>query len=453
MDKKFKEYLESINQTYHTTIDPKGPGVVRLHLVPPEKIRFGIPWLVIINGQDILPLSLSWAILLKEFIEEVNSRNHPIISEEDMKTIIDNTVLKVKEIYPKTDKKMIENDLKDIIDTFVRIARGKKPRFDIGYLDLKHYAKNMSAPHRMDLMISPMMKNNHWHCNNKCLHCYASGEEFANFEEISTADWKTIIDKLRLAKVPQITFTGGEPTLRDDLVELIEYAKWHVTRLNTNGRLLTKGLCKDLYDASLDSVQITVYSEKKEIHNFLVGTDGLNDTLEGIKNAIDAHLNVSVNTPLCTLNKDYLSLIKFLHEEYNVRYFTCSSLIVSGNAAKDESKETTLLEYELFEIVKNAKKYCDENECELSFTTPGAIQDEKLSSLGMTIPMCGAASSNMGVAPNGDVIPCQSWLSKDNLGNLLTNDWKTIWNSKRAKAIRKATIRAKKCPLSNGDCR
>ena len=76
-----------------------------------------------------------------------------------------------------------------------------------------------------------------------------------------------------------MTFTGGEPTLRADLVELVDAAQWFVTRLNTNGRLLTPMLCQKLYDASLDSVQVTLYSHDKDIHNALVGADGFDDTV------------------------------------------------------------------------------------------------------------------------------------------------------------------------------
>ncbi len=74
-----------------------------------------------------------------------------------------------------------------------------------------------------------------------------------------------VLDRLRAANIPQVTFTGGEPTLREDLVELVEAAQWFVTRLNTNGRLLTPALCQKLYEASLDSVQVTLYSHDKDI--------------------------------------------------------------------------------------------------------------------------------------------------------------------------------------------
>ena len=105
--------------------------------------------------------------------------------------------------------------------------------------------------------------------------------------------------------MPQVTFTGGEPTLRADLAELVDAAQWFVTRLNTNGQLLTPELCAKLYDASLDSVQVTLYSAEGNIHNQLVGVNGFNDTVQGIRHAVEAGLIVSVNTPLCSLNTDY----------------------------------------------------------------------------------------------------------------------------------------------------
>ena len=79
-------------------------------------------------------------------------------------------------------------------------------------------------------------------------------------------DWKRIIDKLWENGVPQIVFTGGEPTLRDDLVELIEHSKEFVTGLVTNGRRLAS-LAKDLNRAELDYVQVSLESHLPEVHD------------------------------------------------------------------------------------------------------------------------------------------------------------------------------------------
>ena len=166
----------------------------------------------------------------------------------------------------------------------------------------------------MDLMVSAMTQDGAWHCNQKCLHCYAAGQPMGESRELTTAQWKKALERLRHANIPQVTFTGGEPTLRADLVELVETAQWFVTRLNTNGRLLTPELCRRLYEASLDSVQVTLYSADAAVHNTLVGAPGFDDTVQGIRNAVAAGLMTSVNTPLCSLNRDYAATLRFVHE-------------------------------------------------------------------------------------------------------------------------------------------
>jgi MoaA/NifB/PqqE/SkfB family radical SAM enzyme len=130
-------------------------------------------------------------------------------------------------------------------------------------------------------------------------------------KERSTAEWKTLIDKCREAGIPQLTFTGGEPTLRKDLVELVRHAEWHVTRLNTSGINLSAELCKQLEKANLDGVQVTLHSDDHQIHDALVGKLGAwVQTVQGIQNALQAGLSVSVNTPLVKMNASYAETLK-----------------------------------------------------------------------------------------------------------------------------------------------
>ena len=432
---------QNLRNVAHTTLNPYGPGTVRIHMVPPKRtLNKDVPYLVFLNGSNILPIKISWAILLSAFIEEINYYEGNEITKENLERVVRRAVLKVKGVYPTVSSKKLKKDLWRMVDAFVKIAYGEEVKEDIGLISINDYAKYMKAPHRMDLMISSMTKNNCWNCNQKCLHCYAAGQEKANVQELSTRQWKNVIDKCRKIGIPQITFTGGEPTLRKDLIELIDYSKWFVTRLNTNGVLLTEELSEQLYEASLDSIQITLYSSVPEVHNELVGAQNFEKTVNGIKNAIKAGLNVSINTPLCTLNSDYSSTLNFIND-LGVKYVSCSGLIPSGNAKKSNSLTTKLTNSEMYNILERASKVCMEKHIEISFTSPGWVEEEKLRNLKFDVPACGACLSNMAIAPNGEVIPCQSWLSSnESLGNILINNWQNIWNSDECMEIRNRTV-------------
>ncbi len=447
LKEKFYE-LNNWKGVVHTTLNPNGPGAVRIHLIPPKFSWFKIvPSVVILNGQDVLPINESWSILLTELIKQINRYEQKAVTQEDMDCIMQDTFHNVRKVYSNVDDDQLRNDINVIMDVFDDIARGRKPDYDIGIFSLADYSPNMIAPHRMDLMVSAMTKEGNWHCNQRCLHCYAAGQDFAETRELTTRQWKTVIDKCRDSRIPQLTFTGGEPTMREDIVELIAYSRWFVTRLNTNGVLLTKELAKKLYDAELDSVQVTLYSHRPEVHNALVGADNFNKTIEGIKNALEAGINLSVNTPLCSVNTDYDDMLKFLHK-MGVEYVTCSGLIVTGNATSSGSRETQLSNDEIYEVVKKASRYAFSNDMEMDFTSPGWIEPEKLSELGIIAPSCGACLSNMAIAPDGNVMPCQSWLSDRSLGNILTSRWKNIWESSECRRIRNESAKMEGvCPL------
>lgn len=447
--KKLKKYIEeNLNEVKHTTINPDGPGAVRIHMIPPKIDEDGFSAsVVIVNGQDIIPVNLSWSVLLNELIDEVNKYHGKSISEWDSDKIVDDTVNRVRKIYPFLSKRLIKRDIFHIMNTFTQVAYGIVPEGEIDYMDIGSYAPYMQAPHRMDLLVSAMVKDGKWHCNQNCLHCYAAGQELVSEEELGTDDWKKIIDKCREAMIPQITFTGGEPTMREDIFELIDYSKWFVTRLNTNGIKLTKDYCKKLYEVSLDSCQITFYSYDKEIHNKLVGADQYESTLAGIENAIEAGLNISINTPLCSLNKDYVKTLKFLKDK-GVTYVTCSGLITTGNACSENSVALQLSSEEIKEVLAMACDFCAENDMELSFTSPGWIEEEFFEKYSLNKPTCGACLSNMAITPSGNVVPCQSYLSDKPLGNMLRDNFKDIWNSERCSEHRNySVLMTGKCPL------
>ncbi len=447
--RNLKAYMDStFSEVLHTTLNPDGPGAIRIHLIPPkaEEDAFNTS-VAIINGTDILPVNFIWAVMLAELIRETNRFDGKEIGEADIQSILDRSTESVKKIIPFLSTKRIQEDMDTIYTTISQIAYREEVTTDVHYMDIGEYAPLMQAPHRMDLMVSAMTKNGSWHCNQKCVHCYAAGQTLSDEAELTTEEWKKILDSCRSAGIPQVTFTGGEPTMREDLFELISYARWFISRLNTNGIRLTEEYCRKLHEAELDSVQVTFYSADPAVHNRLVGAPRYEETLAGIKNAVAEGLSVSINTPLCTLNRDYNKTLHLLHE-LGVIYVTCSGLITTGSATQPESEALQLRSEELEEILRNAVSYCHENGMEIAFTSPGWLDEQVFEELNIPSPSCGACLSNMAVTPGGNVVPCQSWLDDQPLGNMLTDDWQTIWNSETCKARRDFSAQLTgECPL------
>jgi MoaA/NifB/PqqE/SkfB family radical SAM enzyme len=454
-----KSYLRKLwayNQgVVHATLDPYGPGVARVHLVPPKPKLFGNPESVMfINGYHILPVGSSWAWIIREFLNALNEHIEMPreVSPEEVEKINSEVVKKICILYPDVkDAKEVEKDLTTIVDIIIGVAKGDPQLSQLGRgMDIREYSKHMSAPHRMDLLVSPMRVGERWHCNQRCRNCYAADLPQAEIEEGSLAPttvWMKIIDKCRRVGIPQITFTGGEPTMRDDLIDLISYSRWFVTRLNTNGLKVDWEYAQRLYDASLDAVQITMYSHDPETHDYLVGKKGgFYQTLDGLRNCIEAGLSVSVNTPLIRLNKDYSEMLKFL-KDLGVTYTGCSGLIPTGDATNTLDAGGALSNKEMFEVMSDAVEASHELGMDIQFTSPGWLTNEQLKQLGLSIPACGACLSNMAITPKGDIIPCQSWLHGETLGNFLTTPWDKIWSNPLCKKMRNMGD-TEICPLS-----
>ena len=447
--RNLKSYMDTaFSEVLHTTLNPNGPGAIRIHLIPPKEEENAFnPSIAIINGTDILPVNFAWAVILAEMIRETNHYDGKEIGEPEIQSILDRTTENVRKILPVFSRKRIQADMQTIYTTIRQIAYREQVTTDVHFMSIGDYAPFMQAPHRMDLMVSAMTKEGNWHCNQKCVHCYATGQPLSDERELSTEDWKKVLDICRRVGIPQVTFTGGEPTMREDLFDLIKYARWFISRLNTNGIRLTPEYCRQLREAELDSVQITFYSADPEVHNRLVGAARYEETLAGIKNALEQGLSVSINTPLCTLNREYEKTLELLHE-LGVIYVTCSGLITTGSAAGALSESLQLGSEELEEILRQAVSYCHQNGMEIAFTSPGWLDEKVFEELCIPSPSCGACLSNMAITPGGNVVPCQSWLSGQPLGNMLTDDWRDIWDSGPCQTRRDFSARLTgECPL------
>jgi radical SAM protein with 4Fe4S-binding SPASM domain len=287
------------------------------------------------------------------------------------------------------------------------------------------FSARPSAPYRMDLALT-------YRCNNDCAHCYnlehpGAATSSNGRAELGTKEWKQVLDKLWDLGIPHIIFTGGEPTLRTDLPELIGYAesKGQITGLNTNARRLAdKGYVNALVEAGLDHVQITLESNLAEVHDRMVGCKGaFQQTVKGIQNVLDTRLYVMTNTTMLQDNVSSIpDTLDFL-ARLSVPTVGLNALIHSGRGA---SVGSGLPEKDLPALLEIARQKTQQNGQRLIWYTPTQYCNFDPTQLNLGIKGCTAALYNMCIEPDGAVLPCQSYYRP--LGNMLSDPWDSIWN-------------------------
>jgi radical SAM protein with 4Fe4S-binding SPASM domain len=297
------------------------------------------------------------------------------------------------------------------------------------------FSHNPSAPYRMDLALT-------YRCNNNCSHCY--NDPNRDRLELNTQSWEQILEKLWDDRIPHIVFTGGEPTLRNDLPALIHKAEsqGQITGLNTNGRRLKQpSYVEELVSSGLDHIQITLESHLESIHDQMVERKGAwQDTTQGIANALKNKLFVMTNTTLLKENSIYLrDTLEFLGE-MGVPTVGLNALIYSGSG---RYVGTGLSESELPSLLEIARDITDHYHQRLIWYTPTQYCHFDPVQMQLGIKGCTAALYNMCIEPDGSVIPCQSYYQS--LGNILEDDWQSIWNHPLASQLRSRALAPQKC--------
>jgi radical SAM protein with 4Fe4S-binding SPASM domain len=291
----------------------------------------------------------------------------------------------------------------------------------------------VSAPYRIDLALT-------YRCNIDCSHCYNQRRESV---ELNTAEWKKIIKTLWDNGIPHVDFTGGEPTLREDLPALIEYAEdlGLITGLLTNGvRLADDSFVARLKEAGLDYVQVTLESQLEEIHNQMVQSDSFAKTVQGIKNVAARHIHVITNSTITAANQSHMQgLVPFL-KSLGVRSFAVNSIIKAG---KSRRQDNGLSEEELLPLLNRMRQQAEQEEMKFIWYTPTQYCRLNPVESDLGVKQCTAGKYNLAVEPDGTVIPCQSFFRP--LGNILHDDFKKIYNHDFLVSLRRRDWAMDKC--------
>jgi radical SAM protein with 4Fe4S-binding SPASM domain len=383
------------------------------------------------DGQGLLVINANTVLYLNE-----TAAAHAFFFMQGM--TMDEAVKKIKRMY-RVNKKTARDYHERLIYTVSTLAQTEEV-CPVSFLDVERvdpFTQELSAPLRVDLALT-------FRCQNNCIHCYAGGPH--ETPELTTEQWKDVIDRLHQIGVFILTFTGGEPTLREDLPELLLYGQNQglVTGLVTNGRKLKdKTYVENLEKTGLDFIQVTLESHKPKIHDLITATKGSwKETVAGIKNIIPTQIYATTNTTLSKYNaSDFLETIDFL-KKLGVAAFGCNSLIYSGKA-NAISEEFALPLKTLSELLPKIHDKANQLGLKFLWYTPTQYCRLDPVKLGLGVKSCSAAKINMCVGPNGDVYPCQSYF--ESLGSILKDDWQKIWNHPLAVRIRERKYVEPKC--------
>jgi 12,18-didecarboxysiroheme deacetylase len=132
--------------------------------------------------------------------------------------------------------------------------------------------------------------NMSYRCNLKCVHCYIHAEGRRREGELTTDEARAFIDDLAAYKAPVLLFSGGEPLMREDLMDLGSYAvsKGLRTVISTNGTLITEDKARRIGEEGFSYVGISLDGLEETNDRFRCQQGAFRKALEGIRNCTKA---------------------------------------------------------------------------------------------------------------------------------------------------------------------
>ncbi len=181
-------------------------------------------------------------------------------------------------------------------------------------------------------------------CNLRCIHCYARAEnESYQGNELSTDEGKRLIDNLADFGVPVILFSGGEPVLREDLPELIDYAVKKGLRavISTNGTLITEEKAKQFARYALSYVGISLDGTGK-VNDAFRGVSGAFElAIKGVRNAKHAGIKVGLRFTINKRNYKEIPRIFDIIEAEGIQRVCFYHLVYAGRGSRLINEDIT----------------------------------------------------------------------------------------------------------------
>ena len=358
---------------YHYQAPPYADFPYRLHL----RIEPSGDGILIIDASTVLHLNQTAAEYAYHLVNE---------------TPLEGVVKQIAGRY-QISKERVRSDFQDLKERIFALI--DFPDLDpVSYLEFERdapYSGEISAPYRLDCALTYSLPQ-------------GADSEAAPTKrvdrELSSEEWVTIIDKAWHVGIPHIVFTGGEPTLRKDLPDLISHAEANgqVTGLLTDGiQLADPAYLNTLLQTGLDHLMVTLNPQNKKVW-------------KALEIILPQDLFTTVHITITQENADQVPKILDQLKMIEVNAVSLSNRGPELDAVLQDARDKAA-EIDLPLVWDLPVPYSSRNPVALE-TVEDAVPD-------------GAGKSWLYVEPDGDVLPAQG--VNQVLGNFLRDGWDSIW--------------------------
>ncbi|WP_027397613.1 putative heme d1 biosynthesis radical SAM protein NirJ2 [Anaerovibrio lipolyticus] len=266
-------------------------------------------------------------------------------------------------------------------------------------------------------------------CNMFCDHCYREAGCKAE-EELSTEEAKTLLEQIARAGFKIMIFSGGEPLIRPDILELVSYATSLGLRsvFGTNGTLITLEMAQKLKDAGAMGMGISLDSMDKKKHNEFRKFEGAwEGAVQGMRNCRAVGLPFQIHTTVMDWNNHELEAITDFAVAEGAVAHHFFFLVPTGRAKTIEAESLRAEQYE--ETLTRIMKKQTEVDIELKPTC--APQFMRIAAqMGIKTRFrrgCLAGTAYCIISPRGKVQPC-AYLNME-LGDVRETPFDEIWKN------------------------
>jgi len=270
-----------------------------------------------------------------------------------------------------------------------------------------------------------------YRCNERCVHCYLDHDDHG---EMTTAEIKDLLDQMAAAGVFYLTISGGEIMMRRDFFEILEHARalTFCVKLKTNGVLIREKEAERLRALGVESVQISIYSHRPEVHDEITKMPGsLRQSIEAARFLRAQGLRVTLANVLMVQNAADYTGVKALAAELGAKFImdpTVTPMMDGDRSTLKLNVDHAALQqvFRNQEMVGNVEEFC---------APPQGPGEEELDML-----PCSAGHTACYVSPYGDVYPCVQFPLPT--GNVRRQKFLDIWrDSPQFKEVRSITLR------------